>query len=57
MTNSFFPAIVKNMFPTRLIFGARKERRIRTQGRNVVDEQVKKLLQTADQKLILMVRS
>lgn len=57
MTNSFFPAIVNNMFPTRLIFGVRKERRIRTQSRNVVDEQVKKLLQTADQKLILMVRS
>ena len=49
------------MFASRLVTAFRRERKIRTGrvsrvGMDTVTEQVKKVLQTADQKLILMVR-
>ncbi|MCR4305526.1 MAG: hypothetical protein NUV73_00395 [Candidatus Daviesbacteria bacterium] len=47
------------MFASKWIAGFKRERRVRTRRSNIdtVTEQVKQVLQTADQKLILMVRS
>ena len=44
------------MFATRFVQGFKKEKRAREQRADVVTEQVKKVLQDTDQKLILMVR-
>ncbi len=44
------------MFAQRLLTGLKKEKRARGQKADTVTEQVKQVLQTADQKLILMVR-
>lgn len=57
MTNSNFPGNVNIlMFASRLVTAFRREKRVRARRSDVVTEQVKKVLQTADQKLILMVR-
>lgn len=57
MTNSFIPVNVVNcMFATRFITSFKREKRTRTPKRDIISEQVKKMLQEADQKLILMVR-
>ncbi|MBI4035400.1 hypothetical protein HY383_00470 [Candidatus Daviesbacteria bacterium] len=45
------------MFASKFVMGLKREKRARINRRaDVVTEQVKKMLQTADQKLILMVR-
>ena len=44
------------MFATRLVTGFRRDKKIRARKIDTVAEQVKKVLQEADQKLILMVR-
>ena len=44
------------MFTNRLITGFKREKRIKPRRTDVITEQVKKVLQEADQKLILMVR-
>jgi len=44
------------MFASRLVTAFKREKRVRTRKSDVVTEQVRKVLQTADQKLILMVR-
>lgn len=57
MTNSNFNDNVKNMmFATRWVTNLRREKRVRARRVDVVTEQVKKVLQATDQKLILMVR-
>ena len=45
------------MFATRWVTNLRREKRVRARRVDVVTEQVKKVLQATDQKLILMVRS
>ena len=47
------------MFVSKFVTGLRREKRTRTRARGVdmVTKQVRQVLQTADQKLILMVRS
>lgn len=45
------------MFATRFVTGFKREKRGRIKKVDLVTEQVKKMLQTTDQKLILMVRS
>ncbi len=47
------------MFVSRFMAGLRQEKRVRTRVRGVdmVTKQVRQVLQTADQKLILMVRN
>lgn len=45
------------MFAARLMASFKRDRKVRTRRVDVITEQVKKVLQTADQKLILMVRS
>ena len=44
------------MFADKWVATFKKEKRIRRRGADVVTQQVRKMLQTADQKLILMVR-
>ena len=57
MTNSIFSDNVNIlMFASRLVTAFKREKRVRTRKSDVVTEQVRKVLQTADQKLILMVR-
>lgn len=55
MTNSFFGDKVFLMSFT-WITAIKKDKRVRVQRPDVLTEQVKLLLQKADQKLILMVR-
>ncbi len=68
MTNSIFPDNVDNiMFVSKWMTGLRrpfdsaqgrgKRAKIRARGVDMVTKQVREVLQTADQKLILMVRS
>lgn len=58
MTNSIFGGMVeKLMFAQRSLTNLKKEKRDRGQRKDLMAEQVKKVLQTSDQKLILMVRS
>jgi len=47
------------MFVSRFMTGLRRGKKIRTRvsGVDVITEQVKQILQTADQKLILMVKN
>ena len=57
MTNSIFSDNVNIfMFVSGLVTAFKREKRVRTRKSDVVTEQVRKVLQTADQKLILMVR-
>jgi len=57
LTNSIFSDNVNIlMFASRLVTAFKREKRVRTRKSDVVTEQVRKVLQTADQKLILMVR-
>lgn len=44
------------MFAARFMTNFKREKRARARRSDTVTEQVKKMLQTADQKLILMVR-
>lgn len=44
------------MFATHFLASLKKEKRVRSKRIDVMTEQVKKMLQTTDQKLILMVR-
>lgn len=57
LTNSIFGDRVNFnlMFATRL-FGFKKDKRLRVRKIDVINEQVRKMLTQADQKLILMVR-
>lgn len=44
------------MFDVKLNLGFKKEKKVKTQRADLVNEQVKKVLTDSDQKLILMVR-
>ena len=56
MTNSFFGDNVKNMmFAAKFLNNLKKEKR-RVRRSDIVNEQVKQVLMTADQKIILMIR-
>jgi len=45
------------LFMDRFVSAVRKERKVRVARRDVIAEQVRKVLESTDQKLILMVRS
>ena len=55
LTNSFASAKVKLIMFTVKLFGNKRER-VRRKSNDYVNEQVKKLLEQEDQKLILMAR-
>lgn len=57
MTNSNLNDNVNTMFAQRLLTGFKKEKRARARKSDAITEQVKRMLQASDQKLILMVRS
>ena len=58
MTNSIFDGNVNIlMLVQKLMNGLKKEKRARAKKADVVTEQVKEMLQTENQKLILMVRN
>ena len=57
MTNSiFYDNLEITMFAQKFLAGFRKEKKTRSPRVDVVSEQVKQMLQTSGQKLILMVR-
>jgi len=55
LTNSFFLGNVSSTMFAQFIAGLKKEKRAKIR-RDVLTEQVKKVLEDSDQKLILMVR-
>lgn len=57
MTNNNFDGNVDIMFAARWVNHFKKEKRVRAKTKDVVSEQVKKILQATDQRLILMVRN
>ena len=56
MTNSIFSDKVNIMFAQRLVANFKRDKRVKRQRVDLVAEQVKSLLATENQKLILMVR-
>ena len=49
--------MLRSMFEQKFLTGFKKERKVRAQRSDDVTDQVRKMLQAVDQKLILMVRS